>query len=119
MPHKSAMNQLNVSLQHSITALAAQGWSGRRIARELRVNRETVGRYLRLVGSNPAKVLTGLAADAALKPAILLTGYAGDDAALAVSGAIRGSFSLLRKPVDDARLVDRLSTLLAAADVAN
>jgi len=74
VPHKSAMNQLNVSLQHSITALAAQGWSGRRIARELRVNRETVGRYLRLVGSNPAKVLTGLAADAALKPAILLTG---------------------------------------------
>ncbi len=74
MPHKSAMNQLNVSLQHSITALAAQGWSGRRIARELRINRETVGRYLRLVGSNPAKVLTGLAADAASKPAILLTG---------------------------------------------
>jgi CheY-like chemotaxis protein len=49
-------------------------------------------------------------------PAILLTGYAGDDAALAVSGAIRGSFSLLRKPVDVAHLVDRLSTLLAAAD---
>jgi signal transduction histidine kinase/CheY-like chemotaxis protein/HAMP domain-containing protein len=49
-------------------------------------------------------------------PAILLTGYAGDDAALAVSGAIRGSFSLLRKPVDAAHLVDRLSTLLAAAD---
>ena len=29
------MNQLNVSLQHSITALAAHGWSRRRIAREL------------------------------------------------------------------------------------
>jgi PAS domain S-box-containing protein len=50
-------------------------------------------------------------------PAILLTGYAGDDASLAVTGAIRGSFSLLRKPVDDAHLIDRLSTLLAAADL--
>ena len=29
------MNQLNVSLQHSITTLAAHGWSHRRIARAL------------------------------------------------------------------------------------
>jgi signal transduction histidine kinase/ActR/RegA family two-component response regulator len=49
-------------------------------------------------------------------PAIVLTGYAGDDSGLAVSGAIRGSFSLLRKPVEDSHLVDRLSALLAAAD---
>ncbi len=49
-------------------------------------------------------------------PAILLTGYAGDDAALAVSGAISGTFSLLRKPVEDAQLIDRLRTLLAAGD---
>jgi len=47
-------------------------------------------------------------------PAILLTGYAGDDAALAVSGAISGTFSLLRKPVEDSQLIDRLRTLLAA-----
>jgi transposase len=53
----SAMNQLNVSLQHSIVTLSAQGWSARKVARELGLNRETVGRYLRL------------AADAA-KPAI-------------------------------------------------
>ena len=32
-------------------------------------------------------------------PAVLLTGYAGDGAALAVGGAVSGSFSLLRKPV--------------------
>ena len=48
------MNQLNVSLQHSITTLAAHGWSHRRIARELDINRETVGKYLRLVLSKPA-----------------------------------------------------------------
>jgi len=48
------MNELNVSLQHSILTLAAHGWSHRRIARELDINRETVGKYLRLVNSKPA-----------------------------------------------------------------
>jgi transposase len=42
------MNQLNVSLQHSIVTLSAQGWSARKVARELGLNRETVGRYLHL-----------------------------------------------------------------------
>jgi orotate phosphoribosyltransferase-like protein len=50
------MNHLNVSLQHSITTLADKGWLARKIARELSVNRETVGKYLRqrLVSSKPA-----------------------------------------------------------------
>jgi len=60
-PQTSAMNKLNVSLQHSIITLSAQGWTARKIARELGLNRETVGRYL------------CLAADAA-KPAILPIG---------------------------------------------
>ena len=68
------MNQLNVSLQHSITTLAAHGWSHRRIARELDIHRETVGRHLRLAGSKPAKVLTGTEADPGAKPAISLSG---------------------------------------------
>jgi CheY-like chemotaxis protein len=46
-------------------------------------------------------------------PAVLLTGYAGDGVALAVSGAIDGSYSLLRKPVTGAQLVDRVRALLA------
>ena len=74
MLHKDAMNQLNVSLQHSITTLAAHGWSHRRIARELDIHRETVGRHLRLAGSKPAKVLPGSAPDPAAKPAIPLAG---------------------------------------------
>jgi PAS domain S-box-containing protein len=45
-------------------------------------------------------------------PAILLTGYAGDASGLAVSGALNGSFSLLRKPVSGAQLTDRVATLL-------
>lgn len=68
------MNQLKVSLQHSITTLAAHGWSHRRIARELAIHRETVGRHLRLAGSKPANVLPGSAVDPAAKPAIPLSG---------------------------------------------
>ncbi|MDT5280106.1 MAG: hypothetical protein QOJ20_1301, partial [Mycobacterium sp.] len=47
-------------------------------------------------------------------PAILLTGYAGDGAALAVGGAISGAFSLLRKPISGTQLVDRIGALLAS-----
>jgi PAS domain S-box-containing protein len=46
-------------------------------------------------------------------PAVLLTGYAGDGAALAVGGAVTGRFSLLRKPVSGDHLVDRVRALLA------
>ena len=38
---------------------------------------------------------------------VLLTGYAGDETALALSGAISGTFSLLRKPVSEVQLVDK------------
>ncbi len=47
-------------------------------------------------------------------PALLLTGYAGDNAGLAVSGALSGRFSLLRKPISGAMLVDRVAALMAA-----
>ncbi|HEX5328175.1 MAG TPA: PAS domain-containing protein [Acetobacteraceae bacterium] len=46
--------------------------------------------------------------------AILLTGFAGAGTALAVSGAVSGSFSLLRKPVQGGQLADRISMLLEA-----
>jgi len=48
-------------------------------------------------------------------PAILLTGYAGDGAALAIGGAIAGTFSLLRKPIAGVQLVDRISSLLESS----
>jgi PAS domain S-box-containing protein len=47
-------------------------------------------------------------------PAVLLSGYAGDDALLAASGPITQSFSVLRKPVSGLQLLDRLHALLAA-----
>ena len=67
--HMSAMNELNVSLQHSITTLAAQGWSSRRIARELGIHRETVGRHLRMADSKPANVPPGSDEEGEPKPA--------------------------------------------------
>jgi transposase len=41
------MNQLKLSQQQSILTLHQAGWSNRAIARELDLNRETVGKYLR------------------------------------------------------------------------
>lgn len=42
------MNQLKMDLQKTISALSSSGWSQRRIARELGIDRETVARYRRL-----------------------------------------------------------------------
>ena len=52
---KGAMNRLTLSLHHSIVTLSQRGWSARRIARELGINRETVGKHLR---AKPAMVTT-------------------------------------------------------------
>ena len=41
-------NRLKMAHQKAIQVLYEKGWSQRRIARELGVNRETVGRYVRL-----------------------------------------------------------------------
>jgi signal transduction histidine kinase/ActR/RegA family two-component response regulator len=46
-------------------------------------------------------------------PAILLTGYAGHGAQLAVGASISGRFTLVRKPVSEAQLIDRIEALLA------
>ena len=73
-PHNHAMNQLNVSLQHSILTLVAGGWSGRRIARELGIHRETVGKYVRLGHSKPAIPPAGSETELTSKPAIPPTG---------------------------------------------
>ena len=48
------MNQLEVSLQEAIQALQTRGWSQRRIARELQVDRSTVAGYVRATKPKPA-----------------------------------------------------------------
>jgi FixJ family two-component response regulator len=47
-------------------------------------------------------------------PAVLLTGHAGDGAALATGADVAGAFSLPRKPVRIHELVDRIEALMAA-----
>lgn len=46
-----------VSLQTTIHSLADRRWSHRRIPRELGINRETVGRHLRLAGTAKPAIL--------------------------------------------------------------
>nr|WP_294554094.1 PAS domain-containing protein [uncultured Rhodopila sp.] len=46
-------------------------------------------------------------------PAVLLTGYVGDEAALAMGAAISGAYSLAHKPIGTNDLVDRIEALLA------
>ena len=65
-------NVLKVSLQTTIYSLADRGWSQRRIARELGINRGTVGRYLRLTDrAKPAISTLGLGGDSESKPAFI------------------------------------------------
>lgn len=45
-PQNSAMNRLKVNVEQSILTLAGHGWSKRRIARELGIDRATVKRHL-------------------------------------------------------------------------
>ena len=45
-------------------------------------------------------------------PAILLTGYAGDAATLAIGDAAGGSIHLLRKPITGSELADRVAMML-------
>ena len=54
-------NLLNVAIVESILSLHALGWSQRRIAVELGVDRETVGKYVlqRSCGAKPANLPTG------------------------------------------------------------
>jgi CheY-like chemotaxis protein len=51
-------------------------------------------------------------------PAVLLTGYTGHGAQLAVGGSLSGTFSLLRKPATAAQLADRIEALLALVSLA-
>src|SRR5581483_2744299 len=69
-------NYLKMAAIHSILALHQQGWSQRRIARELGLDRETVARHIRQANSSkPAIAPTGSVDPAEpSKPAIAPTG---------------------------------------------
>ncbi len=93
------MNQLNVSIQQSIIALVARGWSQRRISRELQLDRETVARYAKPREAKPATISThGVEAAAEAKPATDSTHGSGAappaKPAISTHGATAGRKSL-------------------------
>ncbi len=66
-------NVLKVSHQTTIYSLTDRGWSRRRIARELGIDRETVGRYLQL-RAKPAISIPGSEPAVSAEPAISIPG---------------------------------------------
>jgi transposase len=71
-------NRLKMTKVQAVMALHQRGWSQRRIARELGIDRETVGRYL---SAKPAIVHIGSQDENTSKPAIVHTGSEGAEEA--------------------------------------
>ena len=83
------MNQLNVSQQQSILTLHKAGWSSRAIARELALDRETVGKHLRSQ-TTPTEASAGVEPP---KPAISPPGSSSDadsKPAISTAGSVAG-----------------------------
>jgi transposase len=63
-------NQLKMAMINAIWILKERGWSGRRIARELGINRETVGRYISLWANGSKPAINAPTGSGESKPAI-------------------------------------------------
>ena len=78
-------NLLKVAMIETILSLKARGWSQRRIAHELGINRETVARHLQQAAADPKPAIAPLgseALEAESKPAIAPPGSAAPSEAL-------------------------------------
>jgi len=67
-------NQLKMAMVNAILTLKQRGWSQRRIARELGIDRETVARYVNLPGSGPKPATNAPTGSDGSKPANAPTG---------------------------------------------
>jgi transposase len=89
-------NQLKMALIETIHTLRRRGWSQRRIARELDIDRETVGRYLRMAESAPKPAIAppvSLALVPESKPAIAPLGSEGVEPAGSLPGEVEQASS--------------------------
>ena len=81
-------NKLKMAIVNTIIGLLEKGWKQRRIARELGINRETVGRCARLrreAGSKPANPTPGSEGPSVPKPANPTAGFLSGPASLCES----------------------------------
>ena len=77
-------NLLTMAMVQSILLLHAQGWSQRRIAKQLGIDRGTVAKYLRqwrVASATPAMSHTGSDGEIQSKPAIVHIGSEGEQSA--------------------------------------
>jgi transposase len=101
-------NHLKVAMIDLILSLHRKGWSQRRIAIELEINRETVARYLKLAGAAPKPAIAPSGSDSsgsAPKPAIAPPGSSGLEIAASadvptLSSAIDRSSQARGRPSD-------------------
>jgi transposase len=73
------VNQLEMAMVNAILTLKQRGWSQRRIARELGIDRETVARYVNLRESDSKPATNAPTGSEASKPANAPIGSAGQD----------------------------------------
>jgi transposase len=94
-PHLGRMNYLKVNVQQSILTLAGHGWSRRRIARELKLDRATVRRRLEGAEANAAISTPGSDSTADSNAAISTPGSdsaaRSEPATIVPSGSVAGA----------------------------
>ena len=91
-------NQLKMATVSAILTLLQRGWSQRRIARELGVNRETVGRYVEVARSQKASDMASGTGDAS-KPTNAPIGSGSAEGSADELGLL-GEASSTRKPAN-------------------
>jgi transposase len=87
------VNELKLDFQEAIIRLRQKGWSGRAIARELGINRETVGRYLRLEAKPASQVPAGSRLKSATPIGVAPAGSSDSKPAKVPAGPSSGSRS--------------------------
>jgi transposase len=95
-------NRLKMAEVHTILALWEQGWSFRRIARQLGVHRETVSRYVRAAeaAAKPANPTPGTGPPDAARPAMPTLGTAGPSDGPIVGGPPDFGLPALPRPAN-------------------